>query len=244
MKRVLITGTSSGIGRQLAKDYLDTGHYVIACGRDIDKLRTSLGSANEQLNLCRFDLNDRLDVLENTKDIHELDLVILNAGTCEYIDDAKNFNSALFERVIQTNLIGTAYCLEALLPKIKSGGQLAVVSSSASLLPLTRAEAYGASKAGLDYLTRTLAIDLSQHNIDVSLIRPGFVDTPLTQKNTFPMPSLISQTQASAFIIKALNKRQKEITFPKAFYFTLKCMSWLPNNLWHHLAIKMARYQQ
>ena len=241
MKRVLITGASSGIGMQLSKDYLSMGWQVIACGRDIEKLKSSLGHEDKNLKFCCFELTNRDEVLVNLSTFTELDLVILNAGTCEYIDNPQKFDSNLFERVIRTNIIGTGYCLEATLPKINPGGQLALVSSTVTLLPLTRSEAYGSSKAALDYLARTLAIDLSASGIDVSLIRPGFVDTPLTKKNTFSMPGIINTQQASLYIIKGLKKRKQEINFPLGFYCTLKLLSWLPNALWHRIAIKMIR---
>lgn len=244
MKQLLVTGASSGIGLQLVKTYLSAGWHVTACGRDSEKLKHALGTETEQLRLCSFENTDRQAVLANTAAIKMLDMVILNAGSCEYIDDAQSFDSELFARVINNNVIGTGYCLEAFLPRIKPGGQLAIVSSSATYLPLTRAEAYGASKAALDYLTRTLAIDLAPKGIAVSLIRPGFVDTPLTQKNTFAMPGQISSEQACQFIMQGLAKRKAEISFPGLFIFTLRLFSLLPNSLWRRIAIKMIRPPQ
>lgn len=241
MKRVLITGASSGIGMHLAKSYLAAGWEVIACGRSLIKLQTAIASPAPSLSLCTFDIDDRTQVIEQLSGIKSLDLVILNAGTCEYMDNALAFDSALFKRVIDTNVIGTGYCLEGVLGNIKQGGQLAIVSSSVTLLPLTRSEAYGASKAALDYLTRTLAIDLSPKGIAVSLIRPGFVDTALTQKNTFSMPGIISGAQASQYIIRGLEKRKLEINFPRSFFLIMKLFTLLPHTLWRRLAIKMIR---
>jgi short-subunit dehydrogenase len=241
MKRMLITGASSGIGMHLAHSYLSAGWHVIACGRSLSKLQSALPPEHKQLTLSTFDINQGSEVITVLKEIEMLDLVILNAGTCEYMDDPLPFDSELFKRVIETNVIGTGYCLEGTLGNIKKGGQLAIVSSSVTMLPLTRSEAYGASKAALDYLTRTLAIDLSPKGIDVSLIRPGFVDTALTQKNTFSMPGIISTEQACRYIVKGLEKRKLEINFPKKFFFTMRVLSLLPNTLWRRLAIKMIR---
>ncbi|MGY2498603.1 SDR family NAD(P)-dependent oxidoreductase, partial [Klebsiella pneumoniae] len=111
-----------------------------------------------------------------------LDLLILNAGNCEYMDVADGFDGELFARVIETNLIATGHALAAFLPLLGEGARLAIVSSSVSWLPLPRAEAYGASKAALDYLAATLRLDLKARGIAVTLIRPGFVQTPLTAK--------------------------------------------------------------
>ena len=241
MKRVLITGASSGIGMQLAQSYLAAGWQVIACGRSLTKLQAAISSSNPALTLCIFDITQATEVIDQLQQIKSLDLVILNAGTCEYMDQPLPFDSALFKRVIDTNVNGTGYCLEGVLGNIKQGGQLAIVSSSVTLLPLTRSEAYGASKAALDYLTRTLAVDLSPHGVAVSLIRPGFVDTALTQKNTFSMPGMISGEQACQYIMRGLEKRKSEINFPKVFFLIMKVLSLLPNALWRRLAVKMIR---
>ena len=242
MRKVIITGASSGIGLALAKAYLASGWKVIACGRNLSKLQTALVDSS-QVTLCCFDTSNRDETIKSTSDLDGIDLAILNAGTCEYIDSAKEFDGQLFERVIQTNVIGTGYSLEAILPKLNTGAQLAIVSSSATLLPLTRAEAYGASKAALDYLTRTLAIDLASLGVDVSLIRPGFVDTPLTQRNNFAMPAIITSERATQLIIRGLGKRKQEICFPRGFIYTLKCLCLLPNALWRQIAIKMIRHE-
>ena len=244
MKQILITGASSGIGLQLAQDYLFLGYKVIACGRDINKLKAAFGSsANNNLRLCCFNLDEPETIKPNTLDIKELDTVILNAGTCEYIDDAVNFDAQCFERVIKTNLIGTGYCLQSLTPKIKPGGTLAIISSSATYLPFPRAEAYGTSKAGIDYLAHCLAIDLMPKGIHVCLVRPGFVDTPLTQKNGFTMPGIINKSQASQYIIDGIDKGKSEISFPKVFVSSLSFLSILPRFIWRKLALKMVHKQ-
>lgn len=239
MKHVLITGASSGIGLHLAKAYLNAHWRVIACGRSESKLRAALDTSHPNLQLCIFEQNERDEIIACANGLGRLDMVILNAGTCEYIDLHNGFDSALFERVMRTNAIGTANCLEAFLPYLEAGSQLAIVSSTVTLLPLNRAEAYGASKAALDYLSQTLAIDLAQRDIDVSLIRPGFVDTPLTAKNTFPMPGMISAEQACRHIMRGLQQRKAEINFPRGFYFSLKGLALLPTAWWRRCAINM-----
>lgn len=234
-KTVLITGASSGIGLQLASDYLQQGWKVFACGRNKQGLDKLVGA--EKL---LFDINDvdavkaEAERLQNG-DFTNLDLVILNAGTCEYVDDALHFDSALFERVIRTNVISMGHCISAFLPLMSRGSQLALMGSSAVYLPFPRAEAYGASKAAVQYLASSLALDLKPHGIGVSVICPGFVKTPLTDKNDFAMPMQQTPQQASIAIRGGLAKGQQEIHFPRRFTLLLKFISLLPRGAWQKL---------
>ncbi|MCG7534955.1 SDR family NAD(P)-dependent oxidoreductase [Pseudoalteromonas sp. OOF1S-7] len=237
MPEILITGASSGIGLALAKRYVDAGYKVHACGRNKDKLQAMLPESEQVRHVC-FDLNDKAAIFEVAKDLPDLDGIILNAGGCEYIDDAKQFDSALFERVISVNLISVGYCLDAWLSKLTCASFLVFVSSSASFLALPRAEAYGASKAGLTYLAKALDVDLAGSGIQVSVVHPGFVDTPLTRRNDFPMPCQITSAQAAERIFKGVEKKQFDIHFPRRFTYLLKFFGWLPHITWRHLAAK------
>lgn len=239
-KVVVITGASSGIGEALALEYAQQGFAVYACGRNQAKL-DALSEKSANITPCTFDLNDK-NALKSAlpKDL-AIDHLILNAGTCEYIDNPKQFDGALFERVIQTNLVSVGYCLEAWLKQIKFGGQVGLMSSSAAYVPLTRAEAYGASKAGITYLAKTLSVDLEPQEIGISVIHPGFVKTPLTDKNDFDMPGIIEADDAAKAIFKGMNKCTFDIHFPKGFTWTLKVLSLLPFSLWRPLAKRMIK---
>ncbi|MFY8352799.1 SDR family NAD(P)-dependent oxidoreductase [Pseudoalteromonas sp. SSM20] len=240
MKTVLITGASSGIGESLAKYYAQQGFKVFACGRNQQKLAALCGEFS-QITPLVFDLNNKTEIFSALDKSIKLDHIILNAGTCEYIDNAKQFDGDLFARVINTNLISVGYCLEAWLPQLNSGGQLGLMSSSAVYVPLTRAEAYGASKAGVSYLAKTLSIDLASSNIGVSTIHPGFVETPLTNKNDFPMPSRITSEQAAEAIYLGMKQKRYDIHFPKRFTLVLKTFALLPFFIWRKLAIRMIK---
>jgi NAD(P)-dependent dehydrogenase (short-subunit alcohol dehydrogenase family) len=162
---------------------------------------------------------EKLNILTDS-----LDIVILNAGTCEYLD-LPQFDPQLFHRVFATNVQGAVNSLSIALPLLRKNArglrQIVAVSSLSSLLPLPRAEAYGASKAALDYLFTSLRIDLVTSNIDVTLVQPGFVETPLTAKNDFHMPGLISSTRAAAEILWAIEKRKKLHRFPRRLAWPL-----------------------
>ena len=224
---ILITGTTSGIGLKLAQDYLAAGNTVHCCGRNKPVLHQLVKAFGDKATPITFDVQNREDCLAALATLPELDLVILNAGTCEYID-ASNFDAASFERVIRINLIGLANCLEALIPKLAAGSSLALMGSSSSYLPLPRAEAYGASKAAIEYLAKTLAITLGKEGIHVSYIAPGFVETPLTDLNDFPMPMRVDVEFASRRIRQGLEKEQSEIHFPRLFTGIIKTVSLLP----------------
>lgn len=230
--RVLITGATSGIGFQLALDYRRAGWQVWGCGRDGERL---LALGRHGITPLQFDGRDASAVSEAAAGLPRVDLVILNAGHCEYMDVAEGFDCALFARVIETNLVATGHALAAFLPLLGAGGRLAIVSSSVSWLPLPRAEAYGASKAALDYLADTLRLDLAGKGIGVTLIRPGFVATPLTAKNDFPMPCLVTVEEASRAIMAGLTAGRHQIHFPRRFIWLLRLLGALPVGLWLRL---------
>lgn len=234
-QKVLITGATSGIGLALFDDYVKRGHKVIACGRNKKQLKAMSAVADS---VCAFDVTNQSAVNEAVKDIKSLDILILNAGNCRYIDDAKNFDAELFSDVINTNLIGIGWLLSALLPKLKAGGQLVFVSSSATIVPFPRSEAYGASKAGLDYLANSLRLDLASQHIDVTLVHPGFIKTPLTDKNDFAMPFLMSSEYAAKRIADGVANRSKYLHFPKRLTLLLRFFSFLPDALWQKLILK------
>jgi len=171
-----------------------------------------------------------------------LDQAILNAGTCEYIE-AGRFDAALVERVVRSNLIAPAYCIEAALRLLLRGDRphLVGVGSSVTWLPLPRAEAYGASKAGLRYLLQALRLDLAAQGVDVTLVSPGFVDTPLTRRNDFPMPMRWPVERAAQHILERLEQRPLEIAFPAPFIAGLRLLSWLPARLQFAIGRRLAR---
>jgi len=237
---IVITGASSGIGRQLARDYLAEGHRVWCCGRNESALAELLRDFPGQARALAFDIQDRQACREALAGTGRLDLAILNAGTCEYMD-ARRFDAALFRRVMDINVVGTGNCLEAIMPQLEAGSTLALMGSSSSFLPLPRAEAYGASKAAIDYLARTLAISLAGAGIHVSYIAPGFVETPLTGLNDFPMPMRVDVEVASRRIRRGLARRRRLIHFPRLFTGLLRRIGRLPLALQNRLIARTLR---
>ena len=234
-KTILITGATSGIGAALFETYSNNNHKVIACGRNVKQLDAIKEKAYKT---CLFDMTKQEEIKIQTESIDEIDILILNAGNCRYIDNAKQFNGELFADVINTNLISLGWLLQYLLPKVKKGGQVVFVSSSATILPFPRSEAYGASKAGMDYLAKSLRLDLVSNDISVTLVHPGFIKTPLTDKNDFSMPFLLTSEEAAQRIVKGVKAQKNYIHFPKRLTLLLKLFTLLPSSLWQSLILR------
>jgi short-subunit dehydrogenase len=118
------------------------------------------------------------------------------------------------------------------------GSKLVLVGSSVTFVGLPRAEAYGASKAGIAYLADSLRLDLANHMIDVVLVEPGFVETPLTDRNHFDMPFIVSAKNAATRILTGVNKGKTTIRFPLRLMATLTLLSWLPWRWIHSMTIR------
>lgn len=225
MKRILITGASSGIGEATAFKAARDGWQVIACGRNQAKL-DEMRFKHPSIIPLVFDVTDLEQCRKALRGV-EADVVLLNAGSCEYVD-ADAWESAMFERVFQTNFFGVVNCLDALLPNLKSGNQLVFVDSLARLLPFTRSQAYGASKAALFYLAKTMDVDLKDRGIRVQTISPGFVKTPLTDLNDFAMPMRIGAGEAATAIMRHIERGTQTGYFPTVFAMILRVLSMLP----------------
>jgi short-subunit dehydrogenase len=226
---VLVTGATSGIGQQVALDYAKRGLNVVACGRNLAKL-AEMRLKYPNIETLAFDITDlqgcreALSALEPTPT-----LWVLNAGDCEYIDEGR-MDAELFQRVINVNVIGLTNCIDAIQDQFVPGHRVAIVGSISSELALPRAEAYGASKAAVKYLAHTLKMDLAPKQVHVSTIFPGFVETPLTDKNTFAMPMIVTVEQASKALISGLDKGKSNIYFPKRFTSIIRLLGSLPYN--------------
>lgn len=224
---VLITGATSGIGKKLAQDYAASGVDVIACGRNQAAL-DELAAYSPRISCLQFDVTD----YEQTKKaLAALPVIpstwIFNAGDCEYLDHGV-VDAKLVARVMNVNVMGVVNCIEGCQHHFQAGHRLVIVGSIASELALPRAEAYGASKAAVSYFARSLALDLQPKGITVSVVFPGFVQTPLTDKNTFAMPMMISVDEASQAIRTQLSAGKEYLYFPAGFTTILRLIACLP----------------
>lgn len=244
-KRIWITGAGSGIGLALAKALAMSGHQLVVTARSQASLQ-ELQAAFPSVVLAPADVTDAEALKGVAQRIQEqlggLDMAILNAGVCEYLDDGQ-VDSALVKRVMDTNFMGLVYSLEAIQPLLMKSTTpyLVAIASSAAYAPLPRAEAYGASKAAVSYFMESLRLDLSRQGVGVSLVYPGFVKTPLTDKNDFPMPMRISAEEAAEQIIQGLKKARPEIHTPRLFVALVRRLGRLPFFLRKRITQRMLR---
>ncbi|NBV41988.1 SDR family NAD(P)-dependent oxidoreductase [bacterium] len=243
-KRVLLTGASSGIGANLAMHLDQLGADLILGGRSEVKLAEI---SNGFRNTPRFLVGDLTDPetiasLSQITQTTGLDVAILNAGTNGYID-ADQFSADAFWNLMTQNVRSIANCVEVVVPVLlKSGGQLALMSSLAAYGGLPRSSGYGASKAAIRVMAQSLDIDLRPKGVAVTTVCPGFVKTPLTDLNTFPMPFLMSPDAASKAILTGLMHRRHEIHFPLRFSLFMKLIMSLPAPIQHFLVSQGTRH--
>lgn len=248
-RRIWLTGATSGIGLALARLLLAQGHRVALSARRHEPLE-QLASGYPNALVAPCDITDRDSVAEAAQRIGAtfagLDLLLHDAGTCEYLD-VGHFDLALVERVLEVNLHGALRVVDASLPLLRRARDedgarplLAAVSSAAAYLPLPRAEAYGASKAALSHFLESLRIDLADEAIDVSVIHPGFVATPLTARNDFAMPMRVDAESAAEAILAGLERRALDVHFPRRFTYLIKLLGILPPALRLRLGLRVA----
>lgn len=233
MKTVWITGASSGIGHALALMLANNGYQVIATARNAESLKAlALQSPNIKALVADLACNEAIEKLQGyfTARNQAIDVLIVNAGTCQYMDNAE-YDVKIMEDVFKVNVFAAANTIAVALPWLKRsthGGHIIGVSSMTVYLPFTRAEYYGASKAAFSYYLNSLRIDVKPFAIDVSIVYPGFVETPLTQKNDFPMPFLVSAETAAKAILAVIKKRPKNAAFPKPLHYLLRILGYIP----------------
>ncbi|MBZ9566639.1 SDR family NAD(P)-dependent oxidoreductase [Modicisalibacter tunisiensis] len=249
-RRIWLVGASSGIGEALARRLLEQGHRVALSARRRDPLER-LAEQHAGALVLPCDLTDAQSVHEAAGTLDArfggLDVLLHVAGTCEYLD-AHRFDPALVERVFAVNFHGAVRVIDAALPLLRHARDpdtprplLAAVSSAAAYLPLPRAEAYGASKAALSHFLESLRIDLADEGIDISLVHPGFVATPLTARNDFTMPMRIDADTAARAILDGLERRRLDIHVPRRFTTLVKLAGLLPPALRLRLGRRLIR---
>ena len=229
-----------GIGEALARRLARDGAEVVASARSADRLAALATEGVGRIVPWPLDITDHAAVRAAVARIEAergpIDVAVLNAGTHRPVS-AADFTAQGLRELMEINVMGTAACLEALMPRMIARGQgrIAVVASVAGYRGLPTSAYYGATKAALINLTESLKFDLDRAGVTIQLIDPGFVKTPLTDKNEFAMPFLISADVAAERIARGLRGGGFEIAFPRAFVWILKLLRLLPYALYFPL---------
>ncbi len=245
-----ITGASQGIGRALALELASRGWQVAASARGVEALQqlaeeSVLAGRGRiipmPLDVCDSDACQQV-VEQITATQGAIDLAVLNAGTHQPLTAAE-FTVTAVRQLIELNLMGCVNSISPLLTNMQArgAGRIAVVASLSGYRGLPTASAYGASKAALINLCESLRLDLHGSGVSIQVINPGFVKTPLTDRNTFSMPELISAEQAALYIVEGVSSNRFEIRFPPRFAWLMGLLRHLPYSLYFPLIRRMTR---
>ncbi len=244
-KKVWITGASSGIGKAVAEKFAKEGWKVAISARR-EELLKNIAQDNNIFDYL-LDVTDERKVREVFKKILEdfknIDLCIFNAGTYEPKLE-KEISQEQIRKTMEVNFFGVVNCVKTVEEYFKNikNGHISIVSSIAGYRGLPNSSGYGPSKAALSNLAESLYFDFKKHNVKVSLISPGFIRTPMTDKNKFRMPFIKSPEFAADKIYDGLLKSNAfEITFPKQLTIIFKFFKILPNRVYLFLINKLVK---
>jgi NADP-dependent 3-hydroxy acid dehydrogenase YdfG len=234
--RVWVTGASSGIGAAVVPVLAGRGARVAVSARRADlleSLATEWRRAGADILVAPVDVTDRAGVIAAVRSIEAtwtgIDLALLNAGGHRPAEGA-GFDTSQFVDVMTVNYFGVLHGIEAVLPGMlrRGRGHIAGVASLSGYRAIPTAAAYGASKAALIHALESIRFDLEPLGINITVINPGFIRTPLTDRNRFRMPFLMDVERAAAIIVDGLERNRKEIHFPRVFSSILKLARVLP----------------
>jgi short-subunit dehydrogenase len=239
-KVIWITGASSGIGKALSIKFAQQGWIVAASARR-ENLLQDLNKIDQNIHSFPLDVTKpeqcKKVFEEIIKKFNDIEISIFGTG----IHDPKSekiFNLEKIREIMEVNYFGTMNSINSVYDyyNVKKGGQISIISSVAGYRGLPAAGAYCASKSALTSFTESLQFEMMRKNVRVSLVSPGFIKTPMTDQNDFPMPMIKSPEFAAEQIYIGLTKKTGfEIHFPKAFTFFLKFLRILPNSIYFKL---------
>ena len=242
-KVIWITGASSGIGKAVAIKFAENGWIVAASARR-ENLLNELKEINENIHAFPLDVTDidkcKLVATNIINQFKNINICVFGTGMHDPKSE-KRFNLDKIREIMEVNYFGTMNSINSIYDYFseKKNGQISIISSVAGYRGLPAAGAYCASKAALTSFAESLNFDMKMKNVRVSLISPGFIKTPMTDQNEFPMPMIKSPEFAANEIYKGLTmKKNFEIHFPKTFTYFLKFLQILPSSLYFKLVSK------
>ena len=242
-KNIWITGASSGIGKALAIKFTTEGWQVAASARR-ENLLEELNNKNPNIHSFPLDVKDEAQTKKVFENIIEkfqtVDICIFCTGIHDP-ESEKKLSGKKIREIMETNFFGTLNCIMAVNSyfRERKSGHISLVSSVAAYRGLPAASGYCASKSALTSLAESLYFDFKRHNVRVSVVSPGFIKTPMTDKNKFPMPMIRSPEYAAEKMFIGLTKKNVfEIHFPIAFTMLMKLLKIMPNWLYFMIASK------
>ena len=253
MKRVtFLTGASSGLGRGLAPRIAEEGHAIALVARRselLDDLAKEIEAKGGQALPISCDVRDKeavqAAVAQTVDAFGPITRLVANAGIGNPTP-AQNFKSSDFELVMDVNLRGAVYCIEAVLPSMmeQNHGHIVGISSLAGYRGMPGAAAYCASKAALTTTLESLRCDLNGTGVDVTVVCPGFVKSPMTNSNKFPMPFLMETDAGVAQIHKAIVHRKLHHAFPIPLATAVRAIRVLPAGLYTKMVTSTGHKQE
>ena len=235
-KTAWVIGARTGIGLETAKELCNLCDTVAISARSEDKLSSAEKSA-DNIHAFVLDVTNEAEVTETANKIERqhgnIELVVISSGVW-HPAELPHLRPELFRQSMDTNYIGVVNVLAAMTPRMAAAanGHIAIISSVAGYRGLPNAAAYAPTKAALINLAECLQPQLRRMGIAVSLINPGFVETPMTSVNKFPMPFIQTPQAAAKRIVRGLDHRAYEIAFPKRLVWLLKFFRILPNSVY------------
>ncbi|MCK9425138.1 MAG: SDR family NAD(P)-dependent oxidoreductase [Ignavibacteriaceae bacterium] len=243
-KNVVITGASSGIGKNLALQLAKEGCSVALLARRIEELEIvahEVSKYNVIVKIYKCDVSNKDEVekvfLSIKKFFGSIDIVVLNAGV-SFRTDVRKDESAKAVQTFAINVLGMIYCAGQVVPDFIQAkkGMIVGVSSLAESRGFPRSGFYCASKAAASLYLESLRVELKKHKIKVLTVKPGFVKTPMTDKNEFDMPFIIPVEKAAQIIIEGIKKEKNIIQFTCGAVLGAKILKALPNWLFDFIS--------
>lgn len=250
-KTVFLTGASSGIGEALAIAMSERGAIIGAVARRKDLL-DALADEVELYTTARtfaVDVRDAEGVKaaadEFRNEFGHIDIMIANAGIGGNNRETRDLVPEAVKTLIDINLMGAVNAVHAVLPDMleRGSGQLVAISSLAGFRGLPRSAAYSASKAGMTAFFESVRLDVAHRGVDVTIIQPGFIRTPLTAGREANMPFLMDLADAVPLFLKAIEKKKKFAAFPWQLATVVRAGKFMPAWLYDRIAAK-ARYRE
>ena len=244
-KVVLITGASSGIGSELARELAKRGALLGLLARRVEELqllKTGCEKLGATARIFAVDVTDKNGVHRAAQHLRDefgkIDILIANAGIGGNAVHASRLEAEKFAQVVNINLIGAANSVTAVLPDMyaRKSGQLVAVSSLAAYGGLPKSASYNASKAGMSALFESVRIDLRGSGVDVTIVHPGFIKTPLTSGRDAKMPFLMELNDAVQIIIRGIERKKKNIAFPFPLAQIVRLARFFPLGLYDYIS--------